>query len=261
MLPSPGRSQLFSILLHAAAIVLILAVTGVKSSIIIPRHEVLVAPILPDYRPPLPRESEGGGGGGKQALTPASRGDLPKLSPRPFVPPAVVILNENPKLSIEPAILADSEIKIPTLNLGVLGDPNGVAGPPSDGRGKCCGIGDGEGDGVGNKKGPGYGNGPPGAISGRSGIEGTVTPPELVWKTEPQYTEEARRAKLQGTVILQIEIDQHGKVQTVSVRQSLGLGLDDRAIDTVRSWRFRPGRKNGQPVVTTAYVEVNFRLL
>ena len=90
---------------------------------------------------------------------------------------------------------------------------------------------------------------------------GAVTQPVLLWKIEPEYTDEARRAKIQGTVVLHIEVDTRGQAQNITVRQSLGLGLDERAIEAVRRWRFRPGYRNGEPWVTAAMVQVNFRLL
>jgi TonB family protein len=83
----------------------------------------------------------------------------------------------------------------------------------------------------------------------------------LLSKTEPEYSEEARKARLQGTVLLRIEVDAHGLPQNIAVRQALGLGLDDRAIDAVKKWRFRPGKVNGKPAAVVAFVEVNFRLL
>ena len=70
---------------------------------------------------------------------------------------------------------------------------------------------------------------------------GSVSPPVLLWKTEPEYSEEARKAKVQGTVILRIEVDARGQAQAITVERSLGLGLDDRAVEAVRRWKFKPG--------------------
>src|ERR1019366_2677452 len=137
------------------------------------------------------------------------------------------------------------------------------SGPPSGGRGSGGGIGDGIGTGVGDSRGPGYRPGPGGGgvTGGGFGFVGAVTQPVLLWKIEPEYTDEARRAKIQGTVVLHIEVDTRGQAQNITVRQSLGLGLDERAIEAVRRWRFRPGYRNGEPWVTAAMVQVNFRLL
>ncbi|MBZ5726308.1 MAG: energy transducer TonB [Acidobacteriia bacterium] len=87
-----------------------------------------------------------------------------------------------------------------------------------------------------------------------------VTVPALRFKVEPEYTEEARQAKIQGTVVLYVEIDPRGNPIHIRVLRGLDLGLSERAIEAVRKWRFRPGTKDGQPVTTRATVEVHFRL-
>jgi TonB family protein len=90
---------------------------------------------------------------------------------------------------------------------------------------------------------------------------GSVTSPTLLTKVDPDYSEEARKARLQGTVLLRIEVDTQGRAQHINVTQSLGLGLDERAVDAVKKWKFLPGKVNGKPAPVIAYVEVNFRLL
>jgi TonB family protein len=170
--------------------------------------------------------------------------------------------NLNPQLPMEPTLVMASEIVLPSIDLPRFGDPNGVSGPPSGGRGSNGGIGDGIGTGVGDSRGPGHGPGPGGGgVTGGGGLQGGVTQPVLLWKIEPEYTDEARRARVQGTVVLHIEVDTGGQAQNITVTQSLGLGLDERAIEAVRRWRFRPGYRNGKPWATAAMVQVNFRLL
>ena len=88
-----------------------------------------------------------------------------------------------------------------------------------------------------------------------------VTPPTLVFKAEPEYTEEARVAKYQGTVIISAEIGTDGAASMLQVVRGLGFGLDDNAIDAISRWQFKPGTKDGQPVPVMATIEVNFRLL
>jgi periplasmic protein TonB len=83
----------------------------------------------------------------------------------------------------------------------------------------------------------------------------------LLWKMDPEYSEDARRAKVSGTVLLRIEVDTNGRPRNITVRQGIGLGLDDKAIEAVSRWKFRPGMVNGKPVVVVAFVDVNFRLL
>ena len=88
-----------------------------------------------------------------------------------------------------------------------------------------------------------------------------MTPPQLIYEVEPEFSEEARKAKHQGVVVLTIEVDPGGHVRNVRVRQSLGLGLDEKAIEAVSHWRFRPAILDGKPVTTEAVVQFNFQLL
>jgi protein TonB len=92
----------------------------------------------------------------------------------------------------------------------------------------------------------------------RIGEEG-VTPPTVLSKTEPVYTDEARDAKIEGTVVLSLEIDMDGLAQNIEVTRSLDGGLDQSAVTAVQQWRFKPGEKNGKPVRVMARIEVNFR--
>ncbi|MGB7722426.1 MAG: energy transducer TonB [Bryobacteraceae bacterium] len=261
MYATPKRSALLSGLLHAAAIVAALTIASVKNPSVIWKPVTLVGRDIGRYLASVPREQDGGGGGGTRSNRAASLGRLPKAARRQFTPPVVEYVNQNPQLPMEPTLVM-TEIVLPAIDLPRFGDPNGVSGPPSGGRGSGGGIGDGEDGGVGNSRGPGYGPGPGGGgITGGGGFLGDVTQPVLLWKIEPEYTDEARRAKIQGTVVLHIEVDTRGQAQNITVRQSLGLGLDERAIEAVRRWRFRPGYRNGKPWVASALVQVNFRLL
>jgi protein TonB len=88
-----------------------------------------------------------------------------------------------------------------------------------------------------------------------------ITPPQLVRKVEPEFSEEARKAKYQGVVVLSIEVDENGTVRNVRVLQKLGLGLDEKAIEAVSHWRFRPALSDGKPIATEATVQVSFQLL
>jgi periplasmic protein TonB len=262
MYGSPKRSALLSGLLHAAAIIAALSVASVKNPSVIWKPVALMGRDIGRYLASIPREEMGGGGGGTRSDTAASPGRLPKAARRQFTPPVVEYVNLNPQLPMEPTLVMASEIVLPSIDLPRFGDPNGVAGPPSGGRGSDGGIGDGTGTGVGDSQGVGYGPGPGGGgVTGGGGFLGDVTQPVLLWKIEPEYTDEARRAKIQGTVVLHIEVDTRGQAQNITVRQSLGLGLDERAIEAVRRWRFRPGYRNGKPWVASALVQVNFRLL
>jgi len=92
-------------------------------------------------------------------------------------------------------------------------------------------------------------------------VGGGVSAPVVLYKVDPEYSEEARKAKYSGTVVLQLVVDPAGKARDIRVVRSLGLGLDEKAIEAVNKWKFRPGVKNGQPVSVQATIEVNFRLL
>jgi protein TonB len=90
---------------------------------------------------------------------------------------------------------------------------------------------------------------------------GGVSAPSLLFKIDPEYSEEARKAKYSGVVILSLEVDQTGRARHLQVSKGIGLGLDERALEVVKQWRFKPGLKNGKPVIVRAQIEVNFRLL
>ena len=99
------------------------------------------------------------------------------------------------------------------------------------------------------------------SATGAFPIGGGVSAPTLVDKTEPQYTADAKSARVEGSVLLGIIVDENGIPRNIHVLRSLGFGLDEKAMEAVGQWRFRPGVKDGQPVATKANVEVNFRLL
>jgi TonB family protein len=204
----------------------------------------------------------GGGGGGDRSPLPASKGKLPKPQPRQFVPPTAVINNPAPKLAMDPSILAPPDANLPNINLPNYGDPLGKLGPASNGTGSGGGIGSGKGGGVGSGTGGGVGPGSGGGIGDGIYRAGNgVTKPELLKKVEPEYSEEARKAKFQGVVVLYIVVDPNGNAVNPRVMKSLGLGLDEKAMEAVKQWKFKPGYKDGKAVAVAATVEVNFRLL
>ena len=205
----------------------------------------------------------GGGGGGDRSPLPASKGRLPKISPKQFTPPMAVVNNMNPKLMMEPSIIAPPDVKLPDCpTCQNYGDPLGKIGPLSNGPGSGGGIGSGSGGGVGSGKGPGFGPGEGGGVGGGVyRVGGGVTAPTLLVKVEPEYSEEARKAKYQGTVVLYVQVDASGKAVNMRVLHSLGLGLDEKAMEAVRKWKFKPGLKDGKAVTVEAQIEVNFRLL
>lgn len=203
-------------------------------------------------------QSGGGGGGGDRDKLQATKGALPKLSKQQIVPPMVVVRNDAPKLTAPP------EVVVPQMNLpqiGNLGDPLSKVTLASNGTGSGGGIGSGSGGGVGSGRGPGVGPGWGGGIGGGAyRVGGGVSAPRAIFAPDPEYSEEARKAKWQGTVVLWVVIGPDGKPRDVRVQRSLGMGLDEKAIEAVRSWKFEPAKKDGQPVAVQVNVEVNFRL-
>ena len=88
-----------------------------------------------------------------------------------------------------------------------------------------------------------------------------VTHALVLFQVEPEYTEQARKAKVNGVVLVQFVIDERGKPQNIQVTQGIGMGLDQKAVQAIRKWKFKPAEKDGKPVATIAHAQVNFRLL
>jgi TonB family protein len=249
-----GSSTLLSLAIHAGVIAILFLLGGYRLQ---PRVRLITEQrVIPLLDPLRDLGRTGSGGGGNHSLVPASKGRLPPR--RAFQAPLQVASSVHTPLLVEPAPSLIAEVHVDT-NLLQFGDPRGVPGPPSSGPGGGGGIGGGDGPGVGNNRGPGYGDGEPGPGAGSS--RGRITPPVLVWKVDPDYSDPARAAKVQGLVVLRVEIDGSGHIRDVRVDQGLGLGLDEKAMEAVRRWRFLPGTRDGKAVATWGLVEVHFRLL
>ncbi len=257
----------------ASAVVHVLLVAGLVGLSILGARTVkkmvpqqTVELIAPDDMPlPItPKKKQtmgGGGGGGDRDKLQAPKGKLPKQSMEQITPPAIVIRNDNPKLPVEPTVVVPPEIKL-SSSMPNLGNPTSpVLGPPSNGTGSGSGIGSGSGGGVGSGTGPGVGPGRGGGIGGGVfRVGGGVSAPRALETPDPEYSEEARKAKYQGTVVLWLIVGPDGKPHDIKVSRPLGMGLDQKAIDAVRNWRFQPAMKDGRPVAVQINVEVNFRL-
>ncbi len=254
------KSRIMSVGIHVLIVFLILWLGSLKPVQKAIQNVVpLFAPDLKPYLPDKPAQQHGGGGGGTRSPLDASRGKLPKIAPRQFTPPQVTP-PKDPKLPMTPTIVSD--VQPPNINALNYGDPMSHLGIPSNGTGVGFGIGSGVGTGVGSGRGPGTGPGSGGGFGGGAyRIGGGVSAPVVLSKVEPEYSEEARKAKWQGTVVLTLVVDEHGLPQMPKVTRSLGLGLDEKAIEAVMKWRFKPGMKDGKPVPVIATIEVNFRLL
>ena len=253
------KSFLMSTGVQVAAVVLIF--TALSSKTVQKRIQQVVPLILPDETPiPKPAIHAGGGGGGDRSPLPANKGKLPKPAPRQFVPPSAVIVNPQPKLTMEASILAPPDATMPTVNLPNYGDPLGKLGPASNGTGSGGGIGSGKGGGVGSGSGGGAGPGDGGGIAYLPG-KGGVTKPTVIHQEDPEFSDEARKAHFQGEVVVAIEVDPTGRVINPHVVKSLGLGLDEKALEAALKWTFHPGTLNGKPVTTRATISMTFHLL
>lgn len=220
----------------------------------------IVDPNIKPYIPPKKDTSQGGGGGGAREPIPVSKGQAPKPSLRQFTPPMIV--KEQPKLAMTPTIIAPPDLQLPQNNLPNWGDPLAKLSTLSNGPGSGGGMGSGSGGGLGSGKGGGFGPGEGGGFGGGVfKVGGGVSAPSVIYKVDPEYSEEARKAKYSGSVMLAIIVDTEGHAREIHVVKSLGMGLDEKAMEAVEKWKFKPGMKGGQPVAVRATIEVNFRLL
>jgi TonB family protein len=263
--PKTGLPRLLSLGVHVLIIVMLLVPWATQRNVTQANPTAVLVYMPSDLVLNLPQtddQSGGGGGGGKKQLTPPSLGRLPTPSDKQFVPPdPEPPKNPDPTLIVEPTVVAPQLAQLPQVNLLNLGDPAGVVGPPSSGPGVGGGIGTGSGRGVGEGKGPGVGPGEGGGFGGGVfRVGGGVTPPSVIQRIEPQYSEEARKARYQGTVVLEAIVRKDGTCDILRIVRSLGFGLDENAIQALKQWRFRPGMRNGVPVDVALNIEVNFNL-
>jgi protein TonB len=243
-----AKSQTVSLGLHVTAVALLVFLTShaivTPPPPAVPIHKV--TPLAPLHRVFL-RQPDHAGGSNHTAL-PAKHGAPPPRASRTFIEPPMA----DPKLPMPVSIAIESPV------IAVTHDP--IGDPLSKYRDGMFGNrgGNGIGDYPGGK---GIGSGGPdgGIAKGRPGHE--VSQPVLVYKVEPEFSEDARKAKYSGIVLLAIEVDANGRPRAFRVLQSPGLGLDQKAIEAVTKWRFKPGYQDGKPVVTGATVEVRFQLL
>jgi len=252
LFPADHRSFLVSFVSHAALIALI------ASGIFVVR--------IPTIKPSgltseltYPLAGHGGGGSRDHSAVQATRGMPPKFSDQQLAPPVIVVRNPEPKLSIDATVLGPPAVKLPqSSHIGDLISSNIVM--PSNGTGVGGAAGEGSGNGLGRGNGSGYGSGFDRGTGGGPFSRAGIIAPRAIYDPEPEYSDEARRVKHQGVVVLALVVDPQGKARDIRVARSLGMGLDEKAIEAVRKWRFTPGTKDGTPVPVQVNIEVNFRL-
>jgi protein TonB len=220
-------------------------------------------------------EGGGGGGGGRNQPEPPAAGRMPETSPVQMMAPDP----ENPKplLPAEDLLAQVASVQMPidipqnqALPIGdIFAPPNRSvsSGPGSGGgigTGRGTGVGSGTGAGVGPGSGGGMGGGRGGGIGSGVGpyvVGNGVKPPVPLVQPLPAYTEEARKARAEGIVLIQAIVRKDGTVDSFKVLRGLGYGLDESAINTIATkWRFKPGTFKGMPVDVQANIEVSFRL-
>jgi periplasmic protein TonB len=228
----------------------------------VPKVQTVQMDITP-FRPIAPKGPAmgGGGGGGARELVPAPKGRLPKFSETPITPPMLAV-NEHPKLAVEPTIKMPPNVVLPNNNLPNLGDPRtSIVGPASNGSGSGAGLGSGDGGGIGSGSGAGYGPGEGGGYGGGLyHVGGGVSPPVLIYSVDAEFSDEARRAKYQGVSVVSLIVDAHGLPQRIRVVRKLGMGLDEKAVEAVRQYKFKPSTYQGKAVPVEITIEVNFHI-
>ena len=236
-----------AVLVNIAA--LLLLIVQVRTAHIMAHRQEMVSLVDPMVPPPLPPALKAaGGGGGQPDHAPVSRGTPPPPAPVQLNPPKVKV-NE-PKLAMEASVdtprMADS--KMPTFGM-----------PNSPNIGSSMGNGTGTGIGSGNGAGGGAGSGG-GTGGGIKKIGGGVHAPEVLFAPEPQFSDEARKAKVSGNVLVYLQVDTNGMPTHVRVLRGIGMGLDQKAIEAVQAYKFKPAMENGKPVTVEMNVEVNFNI-
>jgi TonB family protein len=218
----------------------------------------LFAPSPPPKILPVAKQSGGGGGGGAHQLIEPTKGRAPEVAKVQFNAPQLTRL-EHPKLPAEPT----EQVKLPDNpkmpNLGMTDSPQVALA--SQGSGSGSGFGHGLGGGLGSGHGIGAGPGSGGGYGGGlMSVGGGVSAPEVLHSIQPEFTEAAREARFQGDVAIQLIVDAQGNPQNVHVTRHLGMGLDEKALEAVKQYRFKPAIYQGHPVAVRIIVEVAFHL-
>lgn len=255
-----AKSSAVSTVTHIliVALILLLGLLARKAVKVKP-EEASKQPFIPITMPQA-QAMGGGGGGGSHDVVQASKGHLPKFEKLQITPPSVIKV-DHPIIPAPPSVQAPP-MNLPNQNLpnvGVTTSPqvklasNGTGGNAGIGSGNDTGLGSGNGAGVGAGNGQGFGG-------GIYNVGGGVSAPVAIYAPEPEFSDEARRAKYQGVVDLQIVVTKQGLPADIKVVRHLGMGLDEKAIEAVKKYRFKPARYHGHPVAVRMIVEVDFHL-
>jgi protein TonB len=243
------RSTGFAMLAHVAALLLlaVLVRSGVRLSA--PVKTVALTDLSVPVAPPKAHAM--GGGGGQRGPTPVTKGTPPKFADEQIVPPKAPPMVA-PKIAMEPTIEVQKDVKMMS-SLPQIGVANSPIVGMSMGNGRGSGLGSGSGSGLGPGSGGNTGGGP-------RRIGGGVSAPQVIFQVEPEFSEEARKAKVAGNVLVNLWVDTNGNPSHVHVIRGVGMGLDDKAVEAVRQYKFKPAMENGKPVLVELNIEVNFQI-
>jgi protein TonB len=215
-------------------------------------------PPPPKVLPVAPKEGGGGGGGAHQIIEP-TKGHPPRIVAKMTVVAPQILRIDHPKLAVEPTEMVKMPDNPNLPNLGMTTSTQVALA--SQGRGSGSGFGSGMGGGIGMGRGVGSGPGSGGGYGGGiMSVGGGVSAPAVISRVEPQFTEEARQANFQGNVAIQLIVDQQGNPQNIHVVRHLGMGLDEKAMEAVRQYRFHPATYQGHPVAVQIVIDVDFHL-
>jgi periplasmic protein TonB len=259
------KTQAISFVTHAAIIGLVVwAGMQAHSHIVAAKKEVITPLTFRPFIPvtvPAPRPMGGGGGGGAHQFVEASKGHLPQMAKTQTLAPQLLRI-DHPKMAVEPTVQMPQQVRIADNNMPNMGMPQSTqVAVASQGMGGGSGFGQGSGGGIGGGHGAGIGSGSGGGYGGGvMSVGGGVAAPQLVHSVHPEFTDEARQANLQGVVSIQLIVDANGNPENIQVIRHLGMGLDQKAIEAVRQYKFHPAMYQGRPVPVRLVVDVDFRL-
>jgi periplasmic protein TonB len=247
-----ARSTAMAVVAHAAAIALIFWAVATHMQFAAPVKTASLIELTP---PPeiAPAKNVMGGGGGQHDATPVSKGALPKIADHQITPPKAPPMDQ-PKIRMPDATIeVQKDLTMANNAMPNLGMPSSMLMGSSMGNGRGTGMGSGNGSGLGAGMGGDFGG-------GLAKIGGGVSAPVLQYAPEPEFSEEARKAKASGNVLVNLIVDQQGHPQNVHVLRGVGMGLDEKAVAAVEQYRFKPAMENGKPVPVQLNVEVNFQI-
>lgn len=222
--------------------------------------DVDLKPFIP-IAPKMDQTMGGGGGGGNHSPVEASKGRLPEISKQQIQPPQILKV-DHPKLPVQPTIMMPQQIKLPSNNMPDIGMPNSPqVALASQGSGSNSGFGSSSGGGIGSGNGNGLGPGEGGGYGGGvMHVGGGVSAPKLIYAVDPEFSDEARRAKYQGICVVSLVVDAQGNPSHIQIVRALGMGLDEKAIEAVKQYKFKPAYYQGHPVAVVVDISVNFRI-